>query len=411
MSMKNKRNQRPLCLGMTLCILLACTGTAVLAEESAEADDAPGFGGPDAVENTLLEEGIRKWKERLQSEHGLGIGMDYSTNYFRASKSLGEKEAWSGMARFYGSWELANRGGKSSGALVWKVEHRHRISDIPPVALGGELGYAGLVAPPFSDQEFRFTNLYWRQRMNQGRSTLIAGFLDATDYLDVYALASPWTGFSNFAFSTGTQTIPVPNDAALGAAFGTMLSKRAFLIAGLVDTNADPTDLGDTVDSFFDDNEYFSSVEFGLTSSQDRIYLDNLHVTLWHVDRRVAAGTPSGWGANFSWNTWLGDRWMPFVRAGYADEGGSLLELAVSAGAGLLTGGGNVLGFAGHWGKPNEDTYGTDLEDQYVGEVYFRWKIGRHFEVTPNMQLLIDPALNPEEDAIWVFGLRAKGSL
>jgi porin len=46
-----------------------------------------------------------------------------------------------------------------------------------------------------------------------------------------------------------------------------------------------------------------------------------------------------------------------------------------------------------------------------VGEVYFRWKIGRHFEVTPNLQLLIDPALNPAEDTIWVFGLRAKGSL
>ena len=91
--------------------------------------------------------------------------------------------------------------------------------------------------------------------------------------------------------------------------------------------------------------------------------------------------------------------------------GGSLLELAVSAGAGLLTGGGNVLGFAGHWGKPNEDTYGTDLEDQYAGEIYFRWKIGKHFEVTPNLQLLIDPALNPEENTIWVFGLRAKGSL
>ncbi len=99
------------------------------------------------------------------------------------------------------------------------------------------------------------------------------------------------------------------------------------------------------------------------------------------------------------------------MRAGYADEGGSLLELAISAGAGLQTGRGNVLGFAGHWGKPNEDTYGADLNDQYVGEVYFRWKIGDHFEVTPNLQLLVNPALNPVDDNIWVFGFRAKGVL
>jgi porin len=239
----------------------------------------------------------------------------------------------------------------------------------------------------------------------------MAGFLDVTDYLDVYALASPWTGFSNFAFSTGTQTIPLPNDATFGVAFGTMLSAQTFLIAGLTDANSDPTDLSKTLESFFDDNEYFTSIELGMTSSQDRIYLDNLHATLWHVDRRNLAGTPSGWGANFSWNTWLGEKWMPFVRAGYAEEGGSLLELALSAGAGYRTRTGNVLGFAGHWGKPNKNTYGEKLRDQYVAEIYFRWKVGAALEVTPNLQLLVNPALNPLEDSIWVFGLRARASI
>lgn len=113
--------------------------------------------------------------------------------------------------------------------------------------------------------------------------------------------------------------------------------------------------------SFFDDNEYFTSIELGMTSSRERIYLDNVHMTFWHVARRDAAGTPSGWGANFSWSTWLGERWMPFVRAGYADDGGSLLELAIGTGAGFRARRQNVIGFAGHWGKPNENTYGTSL--------------------------------------------------
>lgn len=381
----------------------------VLAQASESS--GPGFGGPDAVENILLEDALREWKAQLRNERGLSLGLDYTTNLLGASDSPGDDGAWGGMARFYGSWELVDRGDRNSGALVWKIEHRHRTGDIPPNALAGELGYAGLIAPPFSKEGFRFTNLYWRQRLNQGRSTLVAGFLDATDYLDVYALASPWTGFSNFAFSTGTQTIPVPNDATLGVAFGSMLTERMFFIAGLTDTNADPTDLGETVESFFEDNEYFTSFELGLTSAQEQIYLDNLHVTLWHVDKRDAAGTPSGWGANFSWNTWLGERWMPFVRAGYADEGGSLLEVAISAGAGFRTDRGSVLGFAGHWGKPNENTYGADLRDQYVGEVYFRWKVGDYLEISPNLQLIVDPALNPEQDETWIFGLRVKGAL
>ena len=259
--------------GLTLVIGMRAPGA--FAEESGTGPASPGFGGPNATENLLLEDAVRDWKSRLRSERGISLGLDYTSNAFHATKSLGEKDAWGGMARFYGSWELANRGEADSGAFVWKVEHRHRISDIPPVALASELGYAGLIAPPFSDQKLRFTNLFWRQKLNAGRTTLLAGFLDVTDYLDVFALASPWTGFSNFAFSTGTQTIPIPNDATLGVAVGSMLTERAFLIAGLADTNSDPTDLGETAESFFEHNEYFTSVELGMTPSQDRIYLDN----------------------------------------------------------------------------------------------------------------------------------------
>ena len=370
------------------------------------------FGGPDAVDNQVQEDAARDWKSDLQERAGLSLGLDYTSNYFVADDSLGEDEAWGGIARFYGSWDLVNRGETDSGALVWKFEHRHRIGNLAPQALASDLGYAGFIGTPFSDEGFRFTNLYWRQRFNDGRSTLVAGFLDATDYLDVYALASPWTGFNNFAFSTGTQTIPVPNDATLGVAFGTMLTDRMFLIAGITDTNSDPTDLGETVESFFDDHEYFKSVEIGFTQSQSRIYADNLHLTYWHVDERKRAGTPEGWGLNASYTRFLGDRWMPFIRAGYANDGGSLLEVAVSAGLGVtMREGRDVLGFAAHWGEPNSDTYGTNLKDQYVAELYYRFKLTESIVLTPDLQLLVDPALNPEEDTLWVVGLRARIAL
>ena len=73
-------------------------------------------------------------------------------------------------------------------------------------------------AAPFSDEEFRVTNLYWRQRLADQRFVFLAGFLDATDFVDVYGLASPWLHFMNFAFSTGSQVVYIPNDAGLGLA-------------------------------------------------------------------------------------------------------------------------------------------------------------------------------------------------
>ena len=386
------------------------------------------FGGPDQVDNQIagdeasvsrvvekrLVEPYFEWKKGLQQKYGLSFGIDYSLAYLAASDSPAgaEDRASSGMARFYGSWDLIGRESGNTGAFVWKVEHRHKYTDIPPSAFGFNLGYVGLIEPPFSDQGFRWTNLYWRQRWNKGRIALLAGFLDATDYLDVYPLASPWTGFLNFAFSTGTLTIPVPNDAALGAAAGGMLSENFFVIGGLVDRNADPTDPFDGFDTFFNDNEYFTSLEIGWTPSHDRIYLDNLHLTYWHADERTKAGEPKGWGLNFSFTRYLAGKWLPFIRAGYAEDGGSLMQKSVSAGFGYQpVPKGDLLGFGLNWGEPNETTFGPGLDDQYTAELFYRWQLTPQLAITPDVQLIIDPALDPTENRIWVFGLRTRLAL
>ncbi len=312
------------------------------------------------------------------------------------------------MVRFFGSWDLVGRESGNTGALVWKVEHRHRIADLPPGDFGFNLGYVGLIEPPFSDQQLRLTNFYWRQRWNEGRLALIGGWVDVTDYLDVYALASPWTGFSNFVFSTGAATIALPNEG-LGLALGGMVSDRTFVIGGLADANSDPADPGEGFDTFFDTAEYFKHLEIGWTPSQGQIYLDNVHLTLWHADERVDAATPDGWGVNVSMTRYLKERWLPFVRAGWAEDGGSLLEAAVAAGFGYQREPGkDLLGVGVHWGRPNENTFGPGLDDQITAEVFYRWQASRAFAITPDLQWISDPALDPEASSILVFGLRGR---
>ena len=390
-------------------------------ESSATQDSGPNFGGPNAVENQLRDDAAVdrqtlferwfEWKDGLTEKHGFSLSVDYSAAFLGANESLGDDRASGGMVRFFGSWDLVGRGTKNIGAFVWKIEHRHAYTHVAPSGFGFNLGCVGLVEPPFSDQGTRLTNLYWRQRLAGGRVTLLGGFLDATDYVDVYSLASPWTGFLNFAFSTGTTTLAVPNDAAFGIAAGAMLTDNIFLIGSLSDLNADPTDPGETVDSFFSDHEYFKSIEIGWTTAQDRIYLDNVHLTLWHADERVEAAQPSGWGANFSWTTYLAGKWMPFVRAGYADDGGSLTQKSVSVGLGYQPNPGkNLLGIGLNWGQPNEDTWGQALDDQYTAELFYRWQISKAIAVTPDLQYIKNPALDPATSSIWVFGLRVRGA-
>jgi porin len=391
-------------------------------EPGTTTDEGPRWGGPDAVENQLREdaevdrptlfERWFEWKDGLTEKHRFSFSVDYSAVGLGASESPGEDSSAGGMIRFFGAWDLVGRGTKNTGTFVWKVEHRHGYTDVAPQGFGFEIGHIGLFEPPFSDQGARLTNLYWRQRLAGGRVTLLGGFVDATDYVDVYALASPWTGFLNFAFSTGTTTLAVPNDAALGFAAGAMLTDNLFLIGSLSDLNADPTDPSETVDSFFSDHEYFKSIEIGWTPSQDRIYLDNVHLTLWHADEREEAAQPSGWGANLSWTTYVAGKWLPFVRAGWADDGGSLTQKSVSIGFGYQPNPGkNLLGVGLNWGQPNEGTWGPGLDDQYTAELFYRWQISKAIAVTPDLQYIKNPALDPGASSIWVFGLRVRGVL
>ena len=379
------------------------------ASDGAASTTTPRFGGPDAVENQIADdsESWNDWKKQLKDDHGFGFSVDYTSVLLTASETSTDNTGAGGIARIYGAWDLINEG---AGALIWKFEHRHAYGDTSPFDFSmGQMGYVGLQEPPFNDSDFRTQNLYWRHRLNGGRSTVMAGILDATDYVDAFALASPWLHFMNFGFSTGSAAIGLPNDAAVGIAYGSMVTDNMYMIAGITDTNGDPSDPLSGFDNFFSDNEYFTSIEIGWTSSHQRIIFDNTHVTVWHKDKQVVAGVNSGWGLAFSYSRYLDDNFMPFVRGAYADDGGSLLQKSLSIGMGYQTVAfSGLLGVGLNWGEPNEDTFAAGLKDQYAIEAFYRVPVGDRFAVTADTQLIKDPALNPTESTIWMFNVRAR---
>ena len=377
-------------------VALSLTVTPILAEDVR-------FGSADQVGNRISEDRRDRelpLKDRL-AEDGIDLALDYSAIALRIDEALdgADDSASGGMLRFYGGWKATD-----NGSLIWKVEHRHSYSDTEPRFIAFNAGVLGLQAPPFSDQEGRLTNFYWKQRMNEGRATLVGGFLDVTDYLDVYAVASPWTGFVNFAFSTGNTTIALPNDATLGVAGATMLNENFYVIAGLTDMESDPTDPTEGFDTFFNDNNYFKSIEFGWTSSQSAIYVDKIHVTLWDADESEFQNQASDSGFTFSASKQLGT-WLPFLRAGFADKGSALgIDESISVGFAHygLGGEANTLGAA-----INSADAGAD-DRQVTLEVFYLVKLFKFWEITPTFQLVKDPVNNPDEDEIAIYGLRTR---
>jgi len=369
----------------------------------------PKFGGPGAVENQLEDDSPswNDWKKNLKDAHGFGFSVDYTGVLLTANETFSDNTGAGGIARIYGAWDLADNG---AGALVWKFEHRHAYGGTSPFDFSmGQMGYVGLQEPPFNESGFRTQNLYWRHRLNGGRSTLIAGVLDVTDYVDAFALASPWLHFMNFGFSTGSAAIGLPNDAAVGVAFGSMLTDNIYVITGITDTNGDPSRPFEGFDNFFSNNEYFTSFEIGWTSSHERIIFDNTHLTVWHKDKQVELAVNGGWGAAFSYSRFFNDNFMPFIRGAYAEDGGTLLQKSLSLGVGYRTEAfSGLLGLGLNWGEPNEDTFGAGLSDQYAIEAFYRVPVGERVAITVDTQFITDPALNPDQSTLWMFNLRGR---
>jgi porin len=163
--------------------------------------------------------------------------------------------------------------------------------------------------------------------------------------------------------------------------------------------------------SLFDKGETFKSFEVGWTTGSSARFFNNTHVTFYQIDEREEAGTPAGHGVAFHTSRVVDEHWLPFLRAGWAEAGDSLYETAVSTGFGYSQDiSSSLFGLGVGWSRPNEDTFGSKLDDQVSFEAFQRWQLTESIELTPSMQYLINPALNPTTDSIALFGLRFRAA-
>jgi porin len=359
----------------------------------------------DSVLDVNLQQSWSERKASIKERTGLDFGLDYIALGYVASNSLGQDTAATGVFRLYGEWELTGRGTKNTGTLLFKVDNRHRLDTVPVKDFAGELGYAGIIGPTYSDQGWRLTHLYWNQQFAQGRGAVYAGLIDVTDYVDAYALASPWQGFANLAFQTGSGTIGGLPDAALGAAVGYFVNDNIYIGAGIADANADAAD--PFSDSLFDQGETFKSFEVGWTTGSKARFFNNYHLTFWQIDERKEAGTPDGHGVAFSISHVVDEHWLPFLRGGWAEGGDALYEASISAGLGYSQDiSSNLFGLGVNWSRPNKDTFGARLDDQVTVEAFMKWQLTEGIELTPSIQYIHNPALNPDDDSTALLGLR-----
>ncbi len=383
-----------------------------------------GFSGPASVPSQLDQDDILKdpvyrfpgidaafegWtatKKRYNEEQDFQFGFDYNMLSQGISETLGDEDSGAlGILRASGIIGLYRKSDKDWGRLVVRVDHRHTLfSEIAPAGLASEAGYIGVTGTLFSDTGgLTLIDFNYQQSFNDGRTGLVAGRFDPNDYMDVLGYANPWTTFSNVSTLLNTS-IALP-DAMLGIGAGHRINDQLYIKGSINDANGVVTE----TKAFQGGAEFFKWAEFGWTPSPDQHYLSNIHAVAWHVDEREKAGVPSAHGFTLGANKTSEDgRWMGFARAGWSKGSAPIYNETYTLG--LLRKfrrNADLLGIAVNWGDPPDDSLGS----QKTGELFYRLQFSQSLAITPSIQLLKDPALNPVDDTIWVWGLRFRITL
>ncbi len=85
--------------------------------------------------------------------------------------------------------------------------------------------------------------------------------------------------------------------------------------------------------------------------------------------------------------------YMPFIRARYSDSSGALIEKSARAVFRYyFSESKDLISLRLNWGRPPY----SDLCDQYTAELFYKLQLFQNLAITPYVQLIINPALNPE---------------
>lgn len=345
-----------------------------------------------------------EWKRGIRAKHDLQLGTDYTSLFQTASDTLTTSDsAAGGVYRLYGRWIPLNKNINNTGALVFKIEHSHNYGTaITPDELGAEVGYLGSTGTLYSDFDLVLNDFNWAQRFNEDQAELIIGRLDLNDYMDVVDYANPWTTFQNSNILEN-HSIAIP-ETSTGFNLSSWLSRHWYLKAAISDANGKLNDIA----VFEHGAEFFSYAELGWAPSSKERELKGLHATIWHVDERVSENIAEGEGVAIGGSWAFEKEWIVFGRFGQSTGEASLMRRSTTIGVShIWKAYFDVFGLAANYSEPVDQR----LSSQTTVEAFLKIQLAQNIAITPSLQMLINPALNPQQDTIQIYGLRLRVTL
>lgn len=379
----------------------------------------PSFGGPDAPQVRLrtddqvsptsrlpfldqLSEPWFDWKRRLNDRNGIELGGYYMNVYQGANQSLTDiNDAYGGKFRLTSIWVPGKRKTGNYGRLAFTFDHRHKYGEIANTELAEQIGFLGQTQVVLSNAGSSIIHLNWAQRLRGDDAGFIIGRIDPNDYLDVLGYSSPWTGFFNSTIQLNASLSF--QQSSWGVLAGNWFNDQWYAIGTVNDANGFAED---NLEFFAGGAEFFVQGEIGWAPSQAERLNRKVSLSLWHKDARVDAGKDYGQGLLFSAG-WTFEQWTTFFRGGISKGGAPAFNQSVSAGflyrVGETT---DQLGLGINWGNPSN----RSLPQQTSSECFYRYQLSQNVAFSPSIQWINNPALNPVDDQLWVYGIRLRAT-
>ncbi|MEM9380696.1 MAG: carbohydrate porin [Planctomycetota bacterium] len=290
--------------------------------------------------------------------------------------------------------------GEATGILTAWVRGGRPVGASADADLGASLGSDLDINASLENETLYVRELFWGQWFGD-EFAMSLGRIDPTFRHDFNAMANnEWEQFIATPL-VNSSAIPFP-DPGFGVDSAWEPNSRLGLYAGLYQSNSS----FDSVEDIRSDALFASLEARAFSPFRDWIGEGTYRLLVYRSD----VVNDDSVGVSLSLDQQVAERVVPFLRATFTDRDGPLFRSSVSFGLGIL----DPLGWTDDLvgvGYATADPRDADRRREHLVETFYRFQFGRYMNLTPHVQLVLDPARNPETDAIGVFGLRVHGTL
>jgi len=367
--------------------------------------DAP---GPEHAKWNRPGQLVNEGKGKL-GEWGLRFDVDLAFFDQYANRVVAGRQNFGTFAwRIMGDWELFDLesserfSGIGKGFWSWNAFGAAGLGYDPGrQTLTGNVGAVNTLNATVFDQGGILDELFWKQVALGGKLLLLGGKIDMLYHFDTNRVAND--GYSQFfSYSlVNNPSIPGPLYGGFGGVVRGNLPKNIYVMFGVGDSSVD-----EAVPPWetLDNHSWYQLLELGISPDIPVLGKGNYRLTPWHNH----LFGEDGFGVALNIDQELGRKdVVAFFRFGYGDEDVTPVKTFVSGGVAWEAPFGRAddrvaIGVA--WSDPSP---AEGFRSETLVELQYTLAFSDSISITPDLQIVFDPANNPGDDVVVIPGIRA----